>query len=167
MTGFKTVYRDIEIRGAVYPTIKAAALAHGVRHNTVLKAFHAGRLDKVGLGTVGFEGLPVRIRDSVYKDAKTAAAAFGVTKAAIYKALNEGNIDSVGGDLRGGANAIPFEIGGLRWPSRRAASINLGFRPGYVQAAFQYGRKAAHQCILGAAMALAAQRSAAIHRKAA
>lgn len=156
---FKPTYRDIRIRGIVYPTIAEAATSLGVSSGAVLKAFHAGRLDGVGLGPRGRELMPIRIRGKTYANAQLAADRFGMTRAAIYSALHRGDLDRIGMPPRvGRAKSVPFELGGMHWPSMRQASMDLGFHPEYVSRSFLKRRKSAQQRILGAAMALAAKR---------
>lgn len=163
----KTLYRDIEIRGVVYPNIAAAAGALGVQHSTVVKAMHRGRLQGVGLGQSSRVRMKIRIRGKLYCDAKAAARVFGVTEGAIMTALHRGNVDRLGIPRRGGPRAIMFRIGGLSWPSMRSASLELGFEAGYVSKAFTRNRASAKQSILAAAMRLAAQLEISNQRRAA
>lgn len=43
----------VDIRGTLYPSVKAAAAAHGVKENTVYEALSKNRTDGIGLGVGG------------------------------------------------------------------------------------------------------------------
>ncbi|WP_369002369.1 hypothetical protein [Pseudophaeobacter sp. 1A16562] len=155
----KPKYRDITIRGVTYQDAKTAAAAHGVGRNTVLKALRKGRLDGVGLDRKGIPEMPVRIRGKDFKNAAAAARHLGVSRSAIYAALSAGDPDRVGRKRISPLHCSKaFAVGGLRWPSLRAASIDLGFCPEYVSKAYRLNRKSAKHRILAAAMRLAHQR---------
>lgn len=152
-------YRDIKIRGVTYPDVASAAKALGVGHNTVLKALHKVRLDGVGLGAKGIPAMPVRIRGRDFPSAEKAAKHFGVGRSAIYRALAAGDPDRVGRKPMAPKHCSkPFSVGGMRWPSLRAASIDLGFAPEFISKVYRYNRRSAKQCILAAAMQRAQER---------
>lgn len=156
-------YRDITIRGVTYPDAKTAADALGVGRNTVLKALRNGRLDGVGLDRKGIPEMPVRIRGRDFKNAAAAARHFGVGRSAIYAALAAGDPGRVRRKRISPLHCSkPFSVGGLRWTSLRAASIDLGFCPEYVSKAYRLNRRSAKQRILAAAMQLAEQRQSSI-----
>ena len=158
-----TIYRDIDIRGQVFATARAAAEHFGISADAVRIAARRGTLHRVGTGDVGAEPCPVRIRGTIYASAKEAGAAYGLTPAAIHRALAEGRIDRVGLAERKGRphRSREIVIGGVRYASMRAADRALGFGPGYVAHSLKNGRKCAAERILGAAMALRAARLAA------
>ncbi|WP_347311382.1 hypothetical protein [Defluviimonas sp. SAOS-178_SWC] len=158
-----TIYRDIEIRGQVFPTAAAAAAHFGVVPDTVRLAVRRGTLHRVGTGEIGAEPCPVRIRGVDYRSAREAARAFGVTAAAIHRALAEGRVDRIGlAQRRGRAHrSREIIIGGVCYPSMRAADGALGFKPGYIARSMKNGRKCAWERILGAAMRLHASKVAA------
>lgn len=158
----KTIYTDIEIRGATYATVKEAAEAIGVKPYTVRKAIRNGTLDRVGAGLKGGPvPTPVRIRGVTYPDAKSAAAAVGVSLNAIYNALSEGRIDRVGLSPRyNGARDMPIAIGPLWFPSRIAASRALGFGDNYVSIASRDRSSSMWQRVIAAAMRLKARQEA-------
>lgn len=43
----------VKIRGIIYPSVKAAAAAHGVKENTIYEALSKNRTDGIGLGVGG------------------------------------------------------------------------------------------------------------------
>lgn len=160
----RRLYRDIIIRGEVYPSIRAAARALGVTHSTVLKAYHAGRLDGVGLGESYPRAMPVRIRGVVYPSVTAAAAALGVGPSAISQALARGAEDRVGLKLsaRRPNRTISVVLGGVRFASMSEADRALGFKPGYVSKALRSKSRRSRERILAAVM-----RFAAVQRRAA
>lgn len=153
------VYRDIEIRGRVYPDANAAAAALGVTADAVRMAARRGTLHRCGTGASHPEPMPVRIRGVVYPDARTAAAALGVTPTAVWAALAAGNPDRVGlPNPPPNWRARPFTVGGLRFASMRAAALALGFSdPGYVARAMKRNSRRGRERILAAAMAYRAR----------
>lgn len=157
-----TVYRDLEIRGQVFPTARAAALHFGVTPDTVRLAARKGRLHRLGTGESHPEPCPVRIRGTVHASARAAAEAFGLTPSAIHQALAQGRIDSVGLGARcpHPHRARPITLGGVRYPSLAAADRALGFGAGYVSHAIRLGRRAALERIVAAAMAAGMRRAA-------
>jgi hypothetical protein len=149
------VHGSVEIRGVVYPDIRAAAAAVGVHPNTVRRAIKAGTLHRCGTGAVGIEPMPVRIRGKVYADAYAAAAAHGVAVSTVRSALAKGDPDAVGRVTHTVTRAYPVVIGPVSFPSRRAASRALGFaNPDYVNKALRRG-SAPRERVLAAAMAYA------------
>lgn len=128
-------YRDIEVRGVVYPTAQAAAAALGVREITVLRAARLGRLDTLGLGAAGLQSMPVRIRGVVYPSAAAAASALGVGVSAVRQALARGREDRVGlpRHRKLPPNSAPgkaVSIGGFEFVSQVAADAALGLPRG-------------------------------------
>lgn len=151
----KRKYRDIEIRGVVYPDAVSAARKLKVQPDTVRLAARLGTLDKVGLG-VRIVPTPVRIAGKVYPSAKAAGAAFGKTPHAVWKAIDEGDPDRIARPRCNARNkAKPVKIGPLSFPSMREASVKLGFGADYVSHALRRGSPQARQKILAAAMRLA------------
>lgn len=154
----KRLYRDIEIRGTVYPTVQDAADAFGVTPRAVTMAIRKGTTHRIGTGAVGPEPLPVRIRGRVYPDAGAAAKALGLTRHAIHLAIAEGREERVGlPPGHNGARAKPVRVGGLDFPSMAAASRALGFRSEYLSHVMTRGSKRGRERILAAAMAYAAR----------
>jgi hypothetical protein len=154
----KRRYRDIEIRGTVYPTVQDVADALGVTPRAVTMAIRKGTTDRIGTGAVGSEPMPVRIRGRVYPDAGAAAKALGVTRGRIHQAINRGHEDRVGlPPSHNGARAKPVRVGGLDFPSMAAASRALGFRSEYLSRVMTRGSKRGRERILAAAMAYAAK----------
>lgn len=156
-------YTDIDVRGRIFPNVRAVCDHFGLTKQTVIMAVRSGRTDGIGLGKVGRVPGPVEIRGILYLSAKIAAKAIGVAESTINLAIDEGRTDTVGLRLPRGASAIskPFDIAHLSWPSMSAASRDLGFSPGYIGQAFRLNRRPAKERILAAAMALDAQRMAA------
>ncbi len=78
----------VRIRGVLYPSQTAAALALGLHPGTIAKALDAGRVDEVGLGIRrgGQPGKPCIYRGKAYPSRKAAALACGVSVAAVSKA---------------------------------------------------------------------------------
>lgn len=156
-------YRDITVRGVTYPTVQDAARALGVTPNTVYAAMHNGTLDDCGLGKVHPKPMPVRIRGRVYDTARDAARELGVPRQSIYAALRRGTVDNVGFGVAPDHAPIPprvFKIGGMSWPSRRAASLALGFERNYISRAYSRNSTYQKQRILAAAMRLRAEQDA-------
>lgn len=79
------------IRGVDYPSMKAAAIALGVKPPTVWKAAERGTLDSVGLcvGTVDKVGLrhPCWYRGKLYPSHIAAALDNGVTRACVSQSV--------------------------------------------------------------------------------
>jgi len=148
----KVVHRDFEIRGVVYRDIASAAKALRICKATVMAGLRVGRGDMIGLGRGAKQVMPVRIRGRLFVSARIAAAHFGVSPAAIYQALCKCYVDRIGRRRYVHATSIPFGIGGLKFPSRRSASIALGFGPGYVSQALVRQCPNAQARILAAAM---------------
>lgn len=157
----KRKHTDITVRGTTYATVQDAAGDLGVSVNRVLQALKRGELHKVGLGQRGKDRMPISIRGRVYKNADTAAKALGVTRAAIYMAVCKGRADRVGLPKRGGSRSIQFYIGNLSWPSRRSASLDLGFSGNFVAQALRRSSKAGMQKIMAAEMEFEARQHAA------
>lgn len=150
-------YRDIEVRGVVYPTAQAAAAALGVREITVHKALQSGRLDTLGTGAAHPTPMRVRIAGRVFPDARAAAAHFGVTVGAVRNAILEGDPDRIARKRRGrrGVNAKPVTIGPVTFPSMRAADEALGYSHGIVSRILRRGGPRAREALVGRAMAWA------------
>lgn len=154
----KRLYRDIEIRGVVYPTVQAAAQAFGITPKAVTLAISKGTTHRIGTGAVGPEPMPVRVRGKLYPDAGAAAKALGLTRPAIYAAISEAREDRVGlAPVYNVARSKPITIAGMAFPSMASASRALGFQPGFIAKALKRGSKRGQERILAAAMALKAQ----------
>lgn len=169
----KRRYRDIQLDGVVYADADALAAAKGVKPATARRAIRLKRLHRLGVGRPGPEPMPVRIGDREFADVPSAAKALGKTQAAVWSAISDGDPDRLVRPPRWNpAKAQPIEIGGLHFPSHRAASRALGFsNPDYVGVVLRRGYKRGWQRVLGAAMALrarldaAAQKAEAEHQK--
>lgn len=152
----RRIYRDIEIRGVTYPDANAASQALGVSADTVRLAARNGMLHRCGLGRVGVEPMSIRIGNKVFPDAAAAAKHFKVGRTAIYKAIENGDPDRIGRPrVYNGARSKPFQVCGLRFRSRREASLKLGFGAGYVSHALHRNSAHAKERIIAAAMAYA------------
>ena len=73
----------IRIRGVVYPSQQAAAIALGVHPTTICKALEAGTLDRVALRMGGNPGKPCVFRGKRYPSRAAAAADCGVSIAKV------------------------------------------------------------------------------------
>jgi len=150
--------KPVTIRGVTYPSISAAARAHGVRPSTIHSAMERGRLDYVGVGSSKngkWNGSPVVIRGVTYSSLREAARALGVSPQAVSTALMRGTADNVGLRKEGqpllipprratrieGRVGIPFSLGGFSWPSRQAASVALGWGTTYLGQLLNRGRE--------------------------
>lgn len=160
-------YADIEVRGAVYPTARAAAQALGVDVKSVARACRSGRLDTLGLGRGRGHRMPVRIAGRDFAGLGEAAAHFGCTPSAISKAISDGDPDRVARKSRGGGTlSRPVVLGGVRFPSMAAASRALGFSSGYVAKVMGSGSARRRERLLAAAMRLRARMDADARRAA-
>ncbi len=147
-------YRDIRVRGVVYPDVESAAAALNVGPETVRYAIRAGTLHRLGTGRVGPEPMPVRISGRNFKSVAAAAAHFDVGVWVIYRALETGDPDRFLRPRRCNPwKSKPFTIGDLSFPSMRAASRALGFSPNYISVVCSRGSKRGYERILAAAMA--------------
>ncbi|WP_170335010.1 hypothetical protein [Ruegeria arenilitoris] len=157
----RRIYRDIEIDGVIYPNVNAVAKAKGVKPDTVRVALRKGTAHRIGVGTGGVEPMSVRIHGRVFADAKAAAKHCGITVGGIYEAIRCGREDRVGLPLfQTSANAKPFTIGTLTFPSMRAASLALGFERGeYISKVLKQKSVRGQQRILKAAMEYAERKS--------
>lgn len=90
--------REVVIRGRVFKSMQAAAVALGVSRQTIAKAHAAGRLDYIGRRY----GSPVLIRGVAYPSTAEAARRLGVSRASVIRALDCGRPDDVGrlGEVR-------------------------------------------------------------------
>jgi hypothetical protein len=77
------------------------------------------------------ELMPVRVRGVTYHSAQACADAIGVTRKAVYAALARGTPDRIGLKCAAG-KPKPFTYRMLSWPSKSAASIELGLERGHV-----------------------------------
>lgn len=137
----KRVYRDIEVRGTVYPTVQACAAALGISQEAVYWAIRDGNLKRLGLGCVGRERIPICISGKRFASAVEAAKHFGVTPGAIYQAISKNRLDRVGKRLgRTPKNARAITICGHTWPSMAALSRELGKCPEFVSFRMRRGR---------------------------
>lgn len=151
------LYRDLVVRGEVFPTAAAAAARFGVSADTVRIAARKGTLHRVGTGAVGSEPFPVRIRGVVYPSARAAAKALGVSPGAVWQALAQGDVDRIGLGPRCHRphRSRAITLGGMRFASMAAADRALGFSPGYIAHSLRRGRRSALERIMAAAMARA------------
>lgn len=154
------------IRGVHYPNRRAAALAMGISLSGLDEARAGGRLDELGLGRRAHPRMPIRVRGVVYSNAAEAAKALRVTNGAIFQAMLCNRLDRVGvPPAYNHARSIPFVMAGLSWPSIRAASIDLGFKPEYIHAATRRGHKRGMERIIAAVMVRKAALDAATARQ--
>ncbi|EPX82080.1 hypothetical protein [Salipiger mucosus] len=159
-------YRNLKIRGVVYPTATDAAKALGVSADAVRIAARKGTLHRVGTGRVGVEPMPVRIRGLDFPNAKAAAVHFGVTVHAVHYAISAGDPDRIGRRSKPPqARARPITLYGVNFPSHAEASRQLGFQSEYVARALKRNTPEGHERIRTAMMAyVARQEQAAYHR---
>lgn len=164
----RRIYRDIEIRGVVYPDAGSAAAAHGVSAQAVRVAVRKGTQHRVGTGAVGIEPMPVCLGGRRFVHAAAAARHFGVTRHAIYQAIASGRAQEFGGPPRHARlRSKPVTIGHLSFASMDEACRALGFRRGYVSQVLRRRSKTGLQIVLAAAMREARRRETALanHRK--
>lgn len=157
----------ITIRGITYASRASAATILGVSVRTIHTAAHAGRLDTVGLGhrPKAPEYVPVRIRGVTYPSVQAAAKALKVRPCTISNAITRGTLETVGlgrgrranGNHRGGRRARPVIIGPLSFPSRRAASVALGFSPPYLARVLNHPTPAKRERLMAAVLDYAAR----------
>jgi hypothetical protein len=165
----RRVHHDLTIRGVTYADAVAAALALGVCADTVRTAARKGTLHRVGTGRVGPEPMRVQIAGRVFTDVHAAARHHGCCPHTIWAALADGDIDRVARKQRyNPRRSQPFEIGGLSFPSKSAASRALGFKDReFIAKALKRNSKRGMQRILAAAMAYAAAHPEHVNRRAA
>lgn len=77
----------IRIRGVIYRSQQAAAIALGVHPTTICKALEAGTLDRVALRMGGNPGKPCVFRGKRYPSRAAAAAACGVSVTTVRAAI--------------------------------------------------------------------------------
>ncbi len=84
----RSVGCPVRIRGILYPSQRAAALALGVTEKTIRNALDAGRIDDTALGLRrgGRPGKPCVFRGKRYPSMHAAALDAGVSVAAVSKA---------------------------------------------------------------------------------
>lgn len=128
-------YRDIEIRGVVYPDAKAAAAALGITAKAVRRAVRDGRLDAVGL-----KGNPVTIRGRSFPSYAAAGRALGVTAETVGKAVAAGTLHRVGTG-RAGWEPRPVRINGKVYESAAKAAHALGVKRCTIYEAIAQGRE--------------------------
>ena len=164
--GTRAAERAVVIRGVTYPNFSAAGRALGVHPNTVRAAYRNGTLHRVGTGRVGPEPMPVRIAGRDFADVFAAARAFRCKPATVYAAICDGDPDRIArAPVYNPWKSKPFSVGGLNFPSMRAASRALGFADeDYVAKVVKRGSKRGMQRIVAAAMAVAARRDAAARK---
>ncbi len=154
-----TKHRDITVRGITYADTRAVAAALGITQQTVWRAIKDGRLDTLGLGQRGRRLQPVIIRGKRYASAEAAAQALGVTTGAIRQAKSKNRLDKVGLKPEPNRhNAVPFVIAGLTFPSRRNASLALGFRGEFISHCLDRGHRRGRKRIFMAALRLKQER---------
>lgn len=66
----------VTIRGVLYPSIRQAAIAHGVHTSTVLHALERGTLNKLGLVAGRRRGVPITYKGVTYPSQRQAFAAY-------------------------------------------------------------------------------------------
>ena len=86
----------VRIRGVVYATQRAAAIAVGVSEKTIRNALDTGTVDLVGKGyrVGGRPGMPCYFRGKSYPSLTAAAKACGVSTAAVSKAVKKHRQDA-------------------------------------------------------------------------
>jgi hypothetical protein len=155
--GTRPAYRSVTIRGVTYANFSEAGRALGVHANTVRAAYRNGTLHRVGTGRVGPEPMRLQIAGRVFENVHDAAKHFRCCPHTIWSALADGDPDRVARPQRYNPwKSKPFEIGGLRFPSMRAASRALGFKDEeFIAKAIKRKSKRGRERILAAAMAYA------------
>lgn len=158
------IVRDLEFRS----TAEAAAW-FGVTERHVRNLRSKVRLDSLGLGKGWLKGktvkrrpetyMPVAVRGLLFETAHDCARHFGIKPCTVYSLVAAGRADQIGlgsGVGCGGNRSRPFSIGGVTYPSQKAASIALGLRARYISDALHGRRHASMDRVLAAAMALEA-----------
>ena len=167
--------RDLEFKSAT-----AVAAHFGVTEHHVKAALRKGRAHRIGLGG-GQRGqtksrravrMPVVVRGQRFESATACAKHFGIAECTVYGMISRGRADCIGlGTARprkaAGSRAVPVQIGPLSFPSRRAASLALGFCNNYVGHALRGRSGYSMQKVVAAAMALEARQIALRRREAA
>lgn len=149
-------WRNLLIRGVVYPTAGDAAAALGISSDAVLIAARAGQeaLDRCGLRLHHPRPLPVRVGGVVYPDARSAAAALNVRLGTLRSAILAGDPDRVLRDWPPCmVRARPVRVAGLSFPSHSALDRWLGCRPGYSAAVMKKGGEVARSRLAEKVMA--------------
>lgn len=159
--GTRPIRCTVTIRGVTYASFSEAGRALGVHANTVRAAYRSGTLHRVGTGRVGPEPMRVQIAGRIFENVHDAAKHFGCCPHTIWAALAAGDPDRVARPQRYNPwKSRPFEIGGLRFPSMRAASRALGFKDEeFIAKAIKRKSKRGQERILAAAMAYAENRA--------
>lgn len=125
-------HKPIIIRGVFYHSVADAARKLGVARATIRQARDKGYLDVVGTQSKGRgQRNSVVIRGRLYATQTLAAKSLNVSVGAISNALNRGSLERVGLGLhlRTRKQPIPITIGGVTYPSHKAACEALSISP--------------------------------------
>lgn len=98
----------VVIRGVPYPSLVAAARAHGVKPSTVYSALERGTLDRVGSGKSRHNLVPVKVNGKAYEGAAFAARAYGVNPHSLRGAIQRAR-------AKGQTRAYHPQIGVVTW----------------------------------------------------
>lgn len=170
----------IRVRDLEFESVAAVAAHFGVTVFHVSAALRNGRGDHIGLGRAHkgqsmprkAERMPVIVRGKRFESATACAKHFGIAECTVYGMISCGRADFIGlGSDRSrrarAGRSKPITIGPLSFPSRRAASLALGFSDSYVVNALRGKTGYSMQKVVAAAMALEARQNAMRARKAA
>lgn len=91
---------QVEVRGVVYPTVRAAAEAFGIGTNTIYQLLEKGRADMIGMGRArpnngGYRCKPFTIAGVTYRSQQDASVAIGRNKDYVSWAIRKGSEDAV------------------------------------------------------------------------
>jgi hypothetical protein len=158
--GLRRRYRDFEINGRRFATLKTAAEFYGVCEGRIEQAVRSGNTATLGTRKRPHE-MQIRIRGQLYPDAGAAAKACGVGRSAVYAAIYRGELDRLGLPPRHAINnARVFSAGGHSWPSEAAACRDLGLRPDFVCRMRQRNSEPMRARLMAALMQFTAARDA-------
>lgn len=128
-------YKNIEVRGVVYPDANAVAEAFGVTVGQVRTAVCRGRLDSIG---TGHKQIPVTIRGVSYPNFSAAGLALGVHGNTVRAAYYKGTLHRVGTG-RVGVEPMRVRIAGKDFKNVAAAAKHFGVERGTVYSAISDG----------------------------
>lgn len=91
---------QVEVRGVVYPTVRAASEAFGIGTNTIYQLLEKGRADMIGTGHArpnngGYRCKPFTIAGVTYPSQQEASEAIGRNKAYVSWVMRAGSKEVV------------------------------------------------------------------------
>ena len=154
-------YRDIDVRGTVYPTVAAISAALSVHPVSVRNSIRRGHTHRIGLGLHGPEPMRIATPKGVFADSWAAAAAHGVVRSTVYNAVGRAREHNLGRGAVGGGYFKPVQIGTMTFPSRKAVDERFGFPTGFTSKALQHRKGLRWERLLSAVMGVQAADEAA------